>query len=74
MNTVFNIGEIVKQKLEEKERSISWLAKKIPCDRSNLYKMLQKFHIPSNTLRRISKILDYDFFKYYSEDLQRDSG
>jgi predicted transcriptional regulator len=73
MHPKLDIGKLVLQKLKEKERSIAWLAKKIPCDRSNLYKMLQKLHIPNNMLWRISKILDYDFFKHYSTDLQEDN-
>jgi plasmid maintenance system antidote protein VapI len=70
MNNELNLGEIIKQKLEEQERSVAWLAKKIPIDRSNLYKILQQSYIPHNVLWRISKVLDYDFFKYYSENLK----
>jgi hypothetical protein len=67
---IIHIGSLIKQKLVDEERSIAWLAQKIPCDRSNLYKILKKVHIPSDLLLRISKILDFDFFKYYSENLQ----
>jgi hypothetical protein len=70
MYNELDIGKLILQKLKEKERSIAWLAKKIPCDRSNLYKMLRNPHIPFDRLSRISKILDYNFFRYYYTDTQ----
>jgi len=35
---VINIGEIVLQKLKEKDRTVTWLARKIERDPSNLKK------------------------------------
>jgi len=73
MHHKIDIGVLINQKLKEKERSVAWLAKKIPCDRSNLYRMLQKPNISDHLLWRISKILEYDFFKHYSTDLQKNN-
>jgi len=61
MNEKIHIGELILQKLKERERSIAWLAKKIGCDRSNLYKRLKKDDISMKLLSRISSILDFDF-------------
>jgi len=67
-----DLGELIRKKLEEQDRSVAWLAKRIPCDRSNLQKMLQQHFIHSYVVYRISQILGYDFFKYYSTSLQDD--
>jgi lambda repressor-like predicted transcriptional regulator len=68
----FHIGNLIKEKLKEKERSIAWLARKMSYDRSDLCKMLQYPNIPIERLRQISQALEYDFFKHYSNDLQGD--
>ena len=72
MNKQLDVGELIKQKLKEQDRSIAWLAKKIPCDRANLHKMLQQHFIHSYIVYRTSQILKYDFFNLYSAYLQDD--
>ena len=37
-----SIGSLIKQELEKQERSISWLARKLSCDRTKVYRILQK--------------------------------
>jgi len=69
MSEKIPIGELIKQKLKDNDRHISWLAKKVNCDRSNLYKKLKNNNIEINLLFRISEILQEDFFAYYSEML-----
>lgn len=66
----FHIGNLIREKIKEKERSISWLAKKLGCDSSNLHKTLSQQHIYSGLLLKISKILEHDFFTSYSELLK----
>ena len=63
MNKQLDLGALIRKKLEEQDRSIAWLAKKLSCDRSNLRRMLQKHDIPPSTIRKISDILHYDFFR-----------
>ena len=65
MNKI-HIGDIIKQKLKEKERSITWLANKMGYTRSSIGKMLKQEHIHAELLLRISHILEYDFFVHYS--------
>ena len=52
-----HIGDSIRKVLAEKEKSVSWLAQNIPCDRSNLYRMLKKQNF------RISILLEYNFLK-----------
>jgi hypothetical protein len=62
MNNEIPIGDIIKQKLEEEDRSISWLAKKVNLDSSNFIKKLNRNNIELGLLFRISEILHEDFF------------
>jgi len=63
------IGEIIKQKLKDNDRSMAWLAKKVNCDSSNFCKKLNNNHIDIDLLFRISEILQEDFFANYSKTL-----
>ena len=65
----FHIGNLILQKLKEKERSVAWLATKLPCEKSGLYKILKRPHIENGLLTMISEILEYDFFIHYSNNL-----
>ncbi|MDL2308369.1 XRE family transcriptional regulator [Bacteroidales bacterium OttesenSCG-928-B11] len=69
--TGINIGELILEKLKEKERSITWLAKKIDCDDSNLGKILRNSrYIHVDLLFAISIALEEDFFVYYSQKIK----
>ncbi|MDR1198329.1 MAG: XRE family transcriptional regulator [Prevotellaceae bacterium] len=71
MHGEIHIGRLILQKLKEKERSITWLARKVNCDDSNLGRTLKNsHHIHSELLFRISLVLEEDFFAYYSEKLK----
>jgi len=66
------IGEFILEKLKEKNRSISWLAKQIDCDKSNLCKILKHSHyIHYDLIYRISQALDEDFFAYGTQKLKK---
>jgi plasmid maintenance system antidote protein VapI len=71
MHDEIHIGKIILQKLKDEERSITWLAKKVNCNDSNLGRMLRNSrHIHAELLFRISVVLKEDFFVYYSEKLK----
>lgn len=57
-----HLGALIKAELETQERGVSWLAKKLSCDRSNVYRIFQKKSLDTQLLARISKILNRDFF------------
>lgn len=69
MKTI-HIGELIKQKLIEQERSGAWLARKINTSPSNISKILAKEHLDSELLLRISKAINYDLFAIYSQILK----
>lgn len=61
------IGFLIKEELERQERSISWFARKLSCDRSNVYRLFQKESIDTGLLARISILLGRDFFSDLSQ-------
>lgn len=67
-----HIGNLVREKLEEQGRTVVWLARKLSYSRNNVYKIFNKPSIDTDTLRRISIILGYDFFTHYTDSLKQD--
>lgn len=60
-----HIGQRIKEELERQERTVSWFARKLYCDRSNVYKLFKRTTIDTELLLRISIILNHDFFGEY---------
>ena len=58
-----HIGELVKNKALKKNFSIPDLAKAIPTGKRNMYRLLGETDMLVSQLYKISKALDYDFFK-----------
>ena len=71
MNGTIEIGNIVKEKLKEKDLKIAWLARQVHCDESNFCKKLKNNDINNDLLYRISEILHEDFFAYFSNELNK---
>ena len=68
-----HIGQLIEQELRRQRRSVSWFARELYCDRTNVYKLFRKESIDTVLLYRISEILSYDFFRYYSNELSKES-
>ena len=65
--TMKPIGILIKEELEKQERSITWFARKLSCDRSNIYRLFQKESIDTNLLVRISILLGKVFISVLSD-------
>ena len=65
--TDFHLGRLIKQELARQGRTAVWLAKQVNCTPENLYKVFNQQWITMPLLFKISKALDYDFFKECSE-------
>jgi len=61
-----HMGNLIKAELAKQERTISWFARKLYCDRSNVYDIFRRKSIDTELLLRISLILNHDFFQDYS--------
>ena len=63
---MIHIGNIIKKQFEAQGGSVSWFAKELCCDRTNIYSIFKRESIDTALLEKISIILKHDFFKYYS--------
>ncbi len=63
-----HIGKHIKAKLKEQGRTTVWLAAQIPCTPNHLYKIYAKRSINTDLLKRISHILDYNFFEDFIQN------
>ena len=61
------IGERIKEILFSKERSAMWLSEQLHCERTNVYDIFKRKDIGVDLLRKISLILEHDFFRDLSE-------
>ena len=67
---MIHIGQLIKMELETQERTPTWLAKKINCDRTNIYRIFDRESIDTALLLRISSALNKNFFKELSQQLE----
>lgn len=69
-NTVgTDIGKAIKAKLKTNNITVVRFAEQLGCSRTNVYKIFNKHSIDTEELLTISRILDFDFFKLYSDKL-----
>lgn len=66
---MIHIGEQIRKQVEEQGKTSVWLARELGCHRTNLYKIYDKSSIDTSVLMRISRILGYDFFRLYTNEL-----
>jgi hypothetical protein len=63
-----HIGNKIKDVLKQQGRTTVWLAKQIPCTPNHLYKVYANASINTELLKRISDILDYNFFEDFIQN------
>ena len=66
-NEEFHLGKLIKAELKRQGRSVTWLATQIDCTRENLYQLFRNPWIHAETLFKIGKALDHDFFEVCSD-------
>lgn len=64
-----HIGRLIKQKMDEQGKTVTWLARELSYCRTNIYKIYDKKSLDTDLLLRISALLRHDFFSDYSEEL-----
>ncbi len=64
-----HIGKLIEEELRRQERTVTWLSRKIHCDRRNVYKIFARPYIDTDLLYRLSLVLNTDFFFYFSSNL-----
>ena len=56
---------------EKRQRTVVWLTQRLSCSRTNVYKIFDKYSVDTDTLARISTILEFDFFSPYSKEIKK---
>ena len=69
---MINIGQNIKDELQRQERSVSWLARKLNCNRTAVYRIFSKNSIDKALLSNISHVLRRNFFIELSNDVVLD--
>jgi len=68
---MIHIGQLIRQELRNKGYTVSWMARELNCSRSNVYVIFEKATLDTAVLMQISKLLNVDFFQYYTDELVR---
>lgn len=69
---MIHIGKLIEAELHRQEHSVTWLARKLYCDRTNVYNIFKRTSIDTELLYRISVILKHNFFSYYFIEMQEE--
>ena len=64
-----HIGKEIEKKTRERGMTVVGLSRELGCHRTNVYRVFDSPTVDTGLLSRLSIILNYDFFKLYSEDI-----
>ncbi|NVK95236.1 MULTISPECIES: XRE family transcriptional regulator [Bacteroidales] len=64
---MIHIGKLIEEELHRQERSVSWFAKKLCCERTNVYSIFKRTSIDT----ALSIVLQHNFFQHYLTELDR---
>ena len=68
---MIHIGKLIEEELRRQERSVTWFADKLCCERTNVYSIFKRQSIDTILLLRISLVLHRNFFSVYLEELEK---
>lgn len=63
-----SIGSLIQEKAEERNLSVIEMAELIGCERNNIYNIYKRDDISIMLLKKISKVLNYNFFELLAND------
>lgn len=64
-----HVGQLIKQELERQDRTPTWLARRISCDRTNVYYIFKQPSLHSELIERLSIALNHNFFMDLADEL-----
>jgi len=64
-----HIGSLINQRVAESGIEISRICNVLQCSSHSVNQLFQQGHIETDTLLKLSKLLQYDFFRLYSQHL-----
>lgn len=53
---------MIKERMEQRGTSVSWFARQLCCERTNVYSIYRRSSVDTALLAKISRVLEYDFF------------
>ncbi len=68
-----HIGNRIEEIFRSQGRNVKWFAEKLCYDRRNIYKIFQKESIDTTLLKKISLLLNHNFFQNLAEEIENDS-
>lgn len=68
---MIHIGTLIKEEMEKQDRTPAWLARKINCQRTNIYYIYANKSINTELLLKISQALHHNFFLHYLECMEK---
>jgi hypothetical protein len=66
-----HIGQRIKEVLEQRQMPVTWLAKEINCERTNVYNIFARKDINTGLLTKLGIILEHNFFKELSDEFSK---
>lgn len=72
--TSIHIGKLIEAELHRQERTVTWFAKRLFCERTNVYDIFKRRSIDTDMLLRISIILHHNFFDLYLREYDREGS
>ena len=70
-NGSIHIGHLIQAQLKADQRSVGWLAREIGCTRNHVYKIFKKTSLDTDLLLLISKVTQFNFFRYYTAEVTK---
>ena len=67
MNHDFHIGTLIRDELYSQQRSVTWFADQINCDRTTCYDIFSRKFVNCEQLEKISIVLHRNFFRDLAE-------
>lgn len=64
-----HIGNMIHEELLRQGRTVTWFAKEIYCEKSNIYKMFKRKSIDLAQLIKVSEALDHNFLRDCFEEV-----
>lgn len=72
MSYNIHIGMLIKEQFEKRGCTVAWFARKLNCDRTNIYGIFNRETIDVKRLFEISEILEYDFFEVIRKEMRKE--
>ena len=68
---IMHIGQLIRIELVRQHHSATWFAQEMGCSRTSVYKIFERSSIDTALLLRVCTVLKIDFFKVYSQELEK---